>query len=619
MAKAKTSTKSGKDLIVEKYMQIFKFAYKKSEKDYTRLKSMQNSFDNTVLDTAWPTQSKIPFAMFYDMVEKALPMALDGLFPPTNMIRLMPLESDISMDKVRNSEAALWNLITYRMKIQRNSIGILKDCFKCGVGFGIVEPFYVTPPGSFQLRVTGADGQRTTTRVMELGAPKKSLRLRYINPGQIVVIQDGSDFNGNDPVSISFLYDIYSEGQFRSMFDVKVGDGEKKEMTGDVEAIIAEARSMGFTSDTDIDSLYQAMGGKSMKKLKPDNTYVPTHVPVLKVFDQQTHVWIANGTTRVYERSDEFQNLRCPLIKASAWIDGNRFYPMSTPEAYQRVSWGENVVVNLFMDMLTMQMKRPLVYNSEYFDREPTFGPNSRIRTSAPDARMGAAFLEPPRIDPSSMTVYEMIKNIGAGMTGKKDFMDKNYTRGGGMAFQDLLATSEGIERVKNSILEMTFLESVIQQALIHLQLTIGPEGETIRTRERTKKPDGSVEEKIEDLKVTEGDLCHAYELSLDLGSKRRKGAMEQQSSLQVYDRKSKSPFFDQYEVAADHLCGSDEEVRREMKSREEVAAMQAQTQQLNAEEQASSVIGSLQGGGGGGGETSVEQIVSPMASEGVI
>jgi len=194
------------------------------------------------------------------------------------------------------------------------------------------------------------------------------------------------------------------------------------------------------------------------------------------------------------------------------------------------------------------------------------------------------------------MTVYEMINGIGEGLTGQKDYMDKNYTRGGAMAFQDLLSSTEGIDRLKGTILEMTFLESVYEQSLIYLQTNVGEEGEVVRTREKKKVAGGETEETIVDLTVTEDDLCHAYDLSLDLKSKYRKGAMEQNASLAIYDRKKASEFFDQYEVAAEHLCSSDEEVRREMKSREEVARLEAENRELAVREREMNIAESQQG-----------------------
>jgi len=582
-----TPNKSGSaDTTVQDYQEIFAWAFKKGRPDRDRIVSLQQSYDNTVLDSAWPTSSKIPIASFFEATEKATPLALDYMFSSSNSIRLMPLEPSVTMDQVRNSEMALWDLITYKMKLQRACIPTIKDIFKCAVGFGIVEPIYVSPPASFQLTVSGEGGQRKTTRVMEIGEPKLSLRYRYLTPAQIVVTPDGSNFNGENPVSVAFFFDSYNEDEFKGMYDKAILDGEKPMMLGNVEDIIAEARENGFTSQTSIETFVKQMGGISPKSIKPDSEKIPGRVAVLKVYDRfkRRHLWLANGTTICYDKIDEYQTLRCPLVKGTAWMDANRFYPMSTPEAFQKIGWTKQIVVNMFLDMLTMNLKRPIVYNAELFDKEPTFGPDDKIRTSSPDARMGAAYLTPASVDPASMTFYEMINQLGASLNGQKDFMDKNFTRGGGNAFSELLATTEGMDRLKNLILEMTFLETTINQALIFLQTSVGEQGVTVRQRVPNKT---TSKEEIVDITVTEDDLAHGYELSLDLKGKARKGAMEQNASLAVYDRKKESPFFDQWEVSADHLCNSDEEIRRQLKSREEVARIEQEQQTLNSQTQA--------------------------------
>lgn len=582
-----TPNKSGtSDSIAEDYMEIFAWAWKKSSPDRDRIISLQQSYDNTVLDSAWPTSSKIPIASFFEATEKATPLALDSMFGPSNSIRLMPLEPSITMDQVRKSEMALWDLVTYKMKLQRACIPTIKDVFKCAVGFGIVEPIYVSPPASFQLTISGEGGQRKSTRVMEIGEPRLSLRYRYLVPAQIVVTPDGSNFNGENPVSVAFFFDSYNEDEFLDLYDKAVMDGEKSMMLGNAAAIVAEARTTGFTSQTSIEDFVKKMGGISPKAIKPDSVKIPGRVPVLKVYDRfnRRHLWIANGTTIVYDKIDSFQTLRCPLVKGTAWMDSNRFYPMSTPEAFQKIGWTKNVVVNMFLDILTMNLKRPIVYNAELFDKEPTFGPDDKIRTSAPDARMGAAYLEPVRIDPSTLTFYEMINQLGASLNGQKDYMDKNFTRGGSGAFSELLATTEGMDRMKNLILEMTFLETTINQALIYLQTSVGEQGVVVRQRVPNKTTN---QEEIVDVTVTEDDLVHGYELSLDLRGKARKGLVEQQMSLQVYDRKKGNPVFDQWEISADHLCNSDEEIRRQLKSREEVAKISQEQEALNSQTQA--------------------------------
>ena len=68
------------------------------------------------------------------MVEKALPAAVDYLFPAMKFISLNPVEQGVDMDSVRKSESALQNMVMNRMKLKRNSYATIKDCFKLGVG-----------------------------------------------------------------------------------------------------------------------------------------------------------------------------------------------------------------------------------------------------------------------------------------------------------------------------------------------------------------------------------------------------------------------------------------------------------------------------------------------------
>jgi thiamine pyrophosphate-dependent acetolactate synthase large subunit-like protein len=90
--------------------------------------------------------------------------------------------------------------------------------------------------------------------------------------------------------------------------------------------------------------------------------------------------------------------------------------------------------------------------------------------------------------------------------------------------------------------------------------------------------------------------------MSLDLKTKARKGAMEQQMAMAMYDRKIKSPYFDPYEVSAEYLCATDEERRRQLKSREEVARIEQENRALEMRERAAKLASSAGGGAMGVG-----------------
>jgi hypothetical protein len=135
----------------------------------------------------------------------------------------------------------------------------------------------------------------------------------------------------------------------------------------------------------------------------------------------------------------------------------------------------------------------------------------------------------------------------------------------------------------------MTFVESLMNNAMIFLQSSVDQQGVTIQKRKFNK---ATRKEEIEDITVTEDDLVHGYQLSLDLGEKKRFGAMESQNSLAVYDRKIASPYFRHDVVSEDMLCSSPEEAERQLKSTEEIQTIQEQTQQLTMKERAARVAG---------------------------
>lgn len=206
---------------------------------------------------------------------------------------------------------------------------------------------------------------------------------------------------------------------------------------------------------------------------------------------------------------------------------------------------------------------------------------------------MGAAYMEGPKVDSTALTFYEYVNQIGNRITGQRDFMEKNFTRGGGQAFTELLGTTEGMARLQWTILEMMFIESLYDQALIFLQSGVGQQGVNVRQR-RTNKTTGK--EQITDITVTEDDLVHGYEVSLDLGEKKRFGAMESQNSMAVYDRKIASPYFNHAAVSEDMLCSSPEEAERQLKAPEEIQRIQNEQQQLTLRERAARLAGQQPG-----------------------
>lgn len=560
-------------------MEIFEFAYNESYSDLQRLEDLQQMYDNTVNESAWPTSSKMPIPLLFTMVEKSLPGVMDYLFPVNKFVRLNPMEPGISMDNISKSEWALQYTLKSRMKVARYALRSIKDCYKLSVGYGIVEPIVVTPPAVVVNKIVKGGKVIANSRMIGMGQPKVTLRYRYLTPGQIIVTPDGSDFNGPGSVSWSFFIDTYSEDEFRDMYKTQPTDGEKPILKGDVEEIIKEARSLSFDARTAIVDVVAALGGVDLQRTNKPNKKIPVSIPVVKAYSTHKHVWIANGTRVIFDQSDKYQNLRTPLVKASAWPDGERWYPMSVAEAAQKMAIGVNVWMNAIFDLMTYAVKPTMIYDSTKTKggKPPERGPNADIGVGGP-VRDSAQYLQPPQMPDGMFTIGDKLQQMYSQVIGQElDAVQPGMMRAGAFSFESLLQSMTGRQKMGSTILETGFLEPIVEQTLIYMQSNIGPEGETFAMRDWNPE-DGK--EYIKEMSLTEQDLVNAYEIELDLKAKHENSAIDQQQRLADFNAFKDDDYIDQYELRLQTL-DDDSKARRMLPSREQAREIQAQKRQI--------------------------------------
>lgn len=252
---------------------------------------------------------------------------------------------------------------------------------------------------------------------------------------------------------------------------------------------------------------------------------------------------------------------------------------MSVPEALESTNLGHNIWVNIVYDLMTWAAKRPFVYSTASFPNgPPEFGPGDPIGVDSPDARTGAMFLEPPGIGADTMNVGDRLSALQDKIRGQKNIDQPGFVRGGMMAFQELLSTMTVRQRLAGGLLQSGGLESVYRQVLIYMQNGVGI-NETIAVRELNEDDEEYVSERT----ITDADLLHAYALTLDLSEIFSNGMMEQQNKIAVFDRKSKSPMFNQHQIAVD-FCDSDAQARRQVLPRKVVERKQAAIEQAQME-----------------------------------
>jgi len=583
----------------EMLFDTFVWSYNEQADDLDRLIELQKTHDNVFDDSKWPTQSKIPLALAWSAVEQAVAPAMDYLYPSQPFASLLPLD-DVDQDVVDKMEWALYIMMAYRMRLKDSTFRAVKDCFKIGIGYGIVEPVVVTPPAVFEIT---AGGQ--TTRQVRPGSPQTSLRFGYRSAGKVLPYPTGTDFNGEDATPFGYLLDLPSEDQFRAMYEKDAISGEPMFKGGKVEmeAIIAESRSHGFNCTTGFTNLADELGGRKSyaRGGQSQKKNVKAIIPILKCYADNRHTFLFCGSKRhvLFDREGGMSTMRKPLIKFDAWRDSDRWYPMSQPEADQRNVWAKNVWFNLFFDLATLALKRTLIYDNSEFDGPPVIDPDGSIGMPGPVDKM-AAYLDPPGIEQSIVSIGAEIDGTRRAVTGQGDPMEKNFTRGGSLAFESLMQSSTARERLRMALLQTGGVESIARQTLIYMQT----EGANMNGRfQRPAINETTKREYVDKYEVTEEDLQHAYDLVLDMDDKHRNGGMDAQMGLQIYDRQVASEFYDQYEVAKD-LCTDSIAAQRKVLPREEVKRKQ------EAKEAAQLEAMRTQRPQGGGGEPGIGQAV---------
>jgi len=592
--------KSGtRDSEGERLWDILQWSVEEQRNDIDRLKDMRRTLDASIDAKKWPTISKIPLATAWSTAEGALGQSMESLFPPTRFLSVM--SSDGVEAEVRERVAwAMHIQMINRMRLPQVCPRSIRDSFSVSVGYGIVEPITITPPASFEVVV---GNNRTVT--MGDGESVRGLRYRYVSPGRVMPYPSGTDFNGPDATPVSFFLDPYSEYDFRRLYDKKPNDGEDVKFLGDVDEIVEQARSAEFSANSTLVNFADDLGGKHGRSHKSGKKNVPVTIPLLKCYEHGKHTWLFCGGSRGSDpqtilQNESYASRRNPMIKWDPWVDSDRWFPMSQPEADMYNVWAKNVWFNAIFDLVTWSLKPTLLYDSSELQSAPKPTPSGMMGIPG-DVQRSARYLERPGVDSGAAQFGDIIDGNHRQITGEQDFNRFNSTRGGSMAFQDLVQSSTGRDRFRHAMLQMGGLESVATQVLTYMQVM----GEEMDMRfQRPAYRDG--EDTVEQYEITEEDIRHGYDIVMDFDRKRRIGSTDAQMVFAAYDRKSKSRYYDQHAVAQT-LCFNEYDEQREVLPRDVVRKKQEENEAAQLEAMRTGAAG------GGGAPEEVPALAGAM------
>lgn len=551
----------------------YDFSLKKAKPFLDIMVKLHREHNNSLDSSKMPTRSKMSIPYKFAQTEEALGKAVEYLWPPQNPLRAIPDDDGVSLEDARKVEAGVYHMTKDRMCADSESLPVIRDCVKGGLGYAIIEPTFYEPLEPVSI-VAEKDGKVIKkSREMQIGEPVQSLRMRYITPGQIIPYPDGRCPNGPSRASTVFFWDFENERDFRAMVSKEAVEGldfdVEKLNDQAVDEIVSKAKRGNISFGAGTFEYIKALGGLDYASLAGAEPSAPATIPILKVYRSGEHVWLANGDKIIYRQAAKVQTYRCPILRMCAVVNGMEWYPFSTPEAMYELNFSRNVWANMVNDILTWTTKRPLVWSTAAFDEKPDFGPDGHIPTSAPDARAGAAFLNPPGLDAGTIQTGTILDQIAAEISGTKDFTQKNFSRGGQHAFNDLLNSSRGRERLAGAVMESGFMADLFNQVLIYMQIQgVGYKGAVRSFDEKTGK------EKIDRLNVTGDDFKHAFRLMVSLDRKKFATEFSVQDKIAIFGILKDDDTIHEYEKKR-FLLGNDDLLHQMSKPGQEVEKIQ--------------------------------------------
>ena len=536
---------NGKDdkEFVDYIQSYFKQAYQYTLPFMERKDMIQRAFDGEIDSETWSTLSEINIPLLRTAVLQAVPFVVNYLFPNSNFIELIPTDESVPFDAVRRVEDVLENELIYKMKIKKPATIVVQDAIKFGCGYAEVKRTTTTQPSRELVRFFQDGEVKSETPRMTSGVPTDQAELRWLPYETVIPTPDG---DSPSDVTCVFHIDSIREDQLRAMFaEDNALPSDERVLSGSVDDIIDATRSGnldgGFfpywwiaSSMTGDNNQYDRLRKMNeIQKLTQEYAKhkAPVIIPVLKCYFKGEHVWLANGDTIIYHIEGGLETMACPIIKANSAIDGGNWFAQSDVSASKDVSDGIITFKNAMMDLLTYHLHPTTIYNEQAMaqaNKMPDIEPYSKVGVLgvAGDA---ISYLQPPQIAPAIVQLGQVLEqdhavangqplqNLGQGGSG--------LMRGGGGAFESLMQSTMVREEFLGVLMEMDFMEPVIQQTLLQMQMMNKEEFSFVSKKDQ------------EYLRTTttQSEIRNAFDVHVNLKSKLRGGINEESMAIARY------------------------------------------------------------------------------------
>ena len=571
--------------LIQYYMDVLEYSYTRYRSTLDRLKVLNNAYENAINTTLFPTTSKMAIPDHFAMTQEMLPLAMDYVFPDAfKTYELNPQDVDVELETLDKVEYGLNYMVRQTMKARYSLLPSITNAIKTGVGYSAVVPTIVTPTATINYRVLKGGVSLGEQRRVGVGKPEKTLKIEDIGLGEIIPTDDGTDFNGHNRVSHVFRFKIYQEEAFRRLYAKMKVDCEDVDVKGDVEKIIAQAKDFNFNTNIPMEHIIADLGGYDLQQRHDSTGRTFTMIPVIRCYGDMEEVWIANGTTVIYQEKDSLQVLRRDLIKWGVTVDSNKWHPMNPAEAGLAISQGNNLYVNMLNDLIVRATRPYMLYDKGRFgDKPPVVGMNGDVGVDG-TVEGAIKFEKGVSMDNGHIAHGNMLDRLYENATGvskTNQSPSPGMVRGGLHALEEVMQKQSSRQRMAAMILEMGGVAPLGEITMIHMQLMASGKGITFKEREYDTD---SGKGRVKNTTLTLEDLNAAYAVSVDTRGKDRT-TTDLNERVTIYQATANSPYYDPY-TRESFLVGQYPTLRAGLYSREKsrkIQEKQAEQAELEA------------------------------------
>lgn len=592
---AKSFKKSPEHIALEdKAYELFRECYDFSAPHFLKAEKLLNEYECTIDPKEWATLSDIYLPQLFIMVEQELPFLLEYLLPESNSFEFLPTEEALDSDLIRSAERYLDFVIHNQIGLRGKIVPTLKDLIRMEVGYGMVEEKFVTPLTRANKQIR-ADGETVVNEIdLVKDDPKRQLDYEHVPFGNVFPLGEGASPDTCRHCVIQYV----TPRKLRQMeaLDkkrVEEIEGYEKQFSVSADDIIDEARHNGLDASkfgyATVNSRLRGDTGNFQ-----DHTrflHNEAKVPIVKVFDDTEHTWLANGRHIIFHREDE-SGLRSDLIRFSACPDTDHWFPFGRAAAGAGVRRSANTLVNAIFDMMNYGLNPQRIVNTSALrdaHNVPRNQPHATYEAMG-DPNKVVSFLSPPPLPGEAGQLFNIATDINSQVNGQPAALNgtggAGLVRGGVNAFESLMQGPLGRQKFAGAIVEVMGLKPLYETLLIKSQGLMDTEVEFVVPMEGRKNDN---DRSTEMLSIRPEDFRHVFSLRLNLAAKKRDSAMDTVNRLAIADRLINDPTTDQdalreYIVGdktlADKLKASDEQIQQNLEMQQKQAEMQAGAQQ---------------------------------------